>query len=105
MEGGVRWMLHGGASVQAGASGTQESGDLRILMGEDLPHDQVVMFRYSITFEQENMWVGDQGVCHTVALPDPTELMSDTFRQSLDQLMVRDQKDLDEVIEIDWIRR
>jgi hypothetical protein len=50
------------------------------------------------------MWVDDQGVCHTVALPDPRELMSDVFRHSLDQLMVRDQEDLDEVIEIEQMR-
>lgn len=33
------------------------------------------------------MWVDAQGVCHTVALPDPTELMSDAFRVSLDRLI------------------
>lgn len=50
------------------------------------------------------MWVDDQGVCHTVALPDPTELMSDVFRHSLDRLMMRDQEDLGEVIEIEQMR-
>jgi hypothetical protein len=33
------------------------------------------------------MWIDDQGVAHTVALPDPTELMSDEFRRSLDKLI------------------
>jgi hypothetical protein len=33
------------------------------------------------------MWVDVEGVCHTVALPDPTELMSDGFRESLDRLI------------------
>lgn len=33
------------------------------------------------------MWVDAEGVCHTVAVPDPTELMSDDFRESLDHLL------------------
>lgn len=33
------------------------------------------------------MWVDGQGVCHTVALPDPTMLMSEAFRCSLDRLI------------------
>ncbi len=33
------------------------------------------------------MWIDDQGVLHTVALPDPTELMTDEFRRSLDMLI------------------
>lgn len=47
------------------------------------------------------MWVDDQGVCHTAALPDPTERMSDDFRRSLDQLIVRAQEDVAEAIEIE----
>jgi hypothetical protein len=50
------------------------------------------------------VWVDDQGVCHTVALPDPTELMSDVFRQSLDQLIVRAQEYVAEAIEIEETR-
>lgn len=50
------------------------------------------------------MWVDEEGVCHTVALPDPTDLMSDVFRQSLDQLMLQDQEDLDEAIETEEMR-
>ena len=50
------------------------------------------------------MWVDDRGGCHTVALPDPTELMSDVFRHSLDRLMARHQEDLDQVIEIEQMR-
>ena len=48
LEHGARWMLHGGAGVQA-ESGTQQSGDLRILMGEDLPHDHLMGFGVSQT--------------------------------------------------------
>lgn len=33
------------------------------------------------------MWIDDQGVLHTVGLPDPTELMTDEFRRSLDKLI------------------
>ena len=50
------------------------------------------------------MWVDDRGVCHTVALPDPTELMSEPFRQSLDQLMLQGQEELDGAIETEEIR-
>ncbi|RAX43665.1 hypothetical protein DQ354_19555 [Arthrobacter sp. AQ5-06] len=50
------------------------------------------------------MWLDDQGVCHTVALPDPTRLMSDAFRQSLDQLLARGQEDLAEAIEDEQTR-
>lgn len=32
------------------------------------------------------MWIDGERVCHTIALPDPTELMSSGFRRSLDQL-------------------
>ncbi len=50
------------------------------------------------------MWVDDKGVCHTVALADPTWLMSDIFRQSLGRLMARDQDDLDDVLETEETR-
>ena len=33
------------------------------------------------------MWVDVDGVCHTVAQPNPTELMSDVFRRSLERLV------------------
>lgn len=33
------------------------------------------------------MWIDVKGVCHTVALPDPAELMSDEFRHGLDRLI------------------
>ena len=51
-----------------------------------------------------NMWVDDQGMCHTVALADPTELMSDIFRQSFGRLMARDQVDLGDVLEAEQMR-
>ncbi len=50
------------------------------------------------------MWVDDKGVCHTVALADPTWLMSDTFRRSLGRLMARDPDDLDDVFETEETR-
>jgi len=33
------------------------------------------------------MWIDADGVVHTVALPDPTDVMTDRFRSSLDQLV------------------
>ena len=50
------------------------------------------------------MWVDDQGVCHTVALPEPTELMSEVFLQSLNQLVSRGQEDVAEAIFSDQLR-
>jgi hypothetical protein len=45
------------------------------------------------------VWVDERGVCHTVALPDPTELMSLAFRRSLDQLLAREQEAVATAIE------
>ena len=39
------------------------------------------------------MWIAEKGTCHTVALRDPTELMSDSFRRSLYQLLERSQEE------------
>ncbi|MFJ5860080.1 hypothetical protein ACIQCM_01510 [Pseudarthrobacter sp. NPDC092439] len=50
------------------------------------------------------MWVDEQGVCHTVALPEPTELMSDVFRRSLDQLVARGREDVAGAMFDDQIR-
>lgn len=50
------------------------------------------------------MWVDDQGVCHTVALPEPTELMSDIFLQSLHKLVSRRQEDVAEAMFSDQLR-
>ena len=36
------------------------------------------------------MWVDAEGVCHTVALPNPAELMSEEFRESFDRLIDAD---------------
>jgi len=33
------------------------------------------------------MWVDDNGTCHSVALPRPTELMTAGFRNTFDQLL------------------
>jgi len=33
------------------------------------------------------MWIDERGVAHTVTLPDPTELMSGTFRRAFDALI------------------
>ncbi len=44
------------------------------------------------------MWVDAEGVCHTVAVPDPTELMSDDFRESLDHLIGEQAEEVSDVI-------
>lgn len=44
------------------------------------------------------MWVDDQSVCHTVGLPEPTVLMSDAFRESLDRLLAEHMEEVAEVI-------
>lgn len=36
------------------------------------------------------MWIDAEGVAHTVALPNPTDLMSERFKSSLDKLMAED---------------
>ena len=50
------------------------------------------------------MWLDDHGVCHTVALPDPTELMSGHFRKSLDELLARGIDEVAELVEAEEIR-
>lgn len=50
------------------------------------------------------VWVDDQGVCHTVALPEPADLMSDIFLQSLNQLVARGQEDVAEAMFNDQLR-
>lgn len=47
------------------------------------------------------MWIDEMGTCHTVALPDPTKLMSDAFRRSLDQLLERSQEEVVEAIHVE----
>ena len=50
------------------------------------------------------MWIDDQGVFQTVALPDPTELMSDFFRRGLDRLLAQARKEVADAIEIEELR-
>jgi hypothetical protein len=45
------------------------------------------------------MWIDDDGVTHTVALPDPTRVMSDDFRASLDALVAGDRDALRVIVE------
>jgi hypothetical protein len=45
------------------------------------------------------MWIDENGVAHTAALPDPTEVMSADFRSSLDALAVRHRDALCEVVQ------
>lgn len=44
------------------------------------------------------MWIDADGVVHTVALPDPTDVMTDRFRTSLDQLISQDSDAVAELI-------
>lgn len=44
------------------------------------------------------MWVDDGGVAHTVALPDPTDVMADDFRADFDALALSDLEALQLVI-------
>jgi hypothetical protein len=50
------------------------------------------------------MWIDDDGVTHTVALPDPTHVMTDDFRASLDALVARDRDALRAIVERAEIR-
>jgi len=45
------------------------------------------------------MWIDDDGVVHTVALPSPTELMSAGFRGSLDALVEVDSRRVLDLVE------
>lgn len=44
------------------------------------------------------MWVDVEGVCHTVALPEPAELMSLEFRASLDRLIDAQAEEVSDVL-------
>lgn len=44
------------------------------------------------------MWIDDEGRLHTVALPDPAEVMTDEFRQSFDTLIDRHADEVTELI-------
>ena len=44
------------------------------------------------------MWVDESGVAHTVALPDPTDVMADDFRADLDFVALTDLDALQKVI-------
>jgi len=50
------------------------------------------------------MWVDDDGVCHTVAVPDPTVLMSVAFRESLDRLLATAQEEVVKAVEMEEAR-
>jgi hypothetical protein len=45
------------------------------------------------------VWIDDEGVTHTVALPDPSRVMADDFRTSLDTIAVSDHAALRGVVE------
>ena len=45
------------------------------------------------------MWIDDEGLTHTVALPDPSRLMADDFRTSLDTIAARDRAALRDIVE------
>ena len=47
------------------------------------------------------MWIDDQGVYHTAAVPDPAELMSEEFRRSLDRLLMLDPRGVAEAVDIE----
>lgn len=56
------------------------------------------------------MWVDDDNVLHTVALPTPTDVMTDGFRRGMDSLIFRDRERLrdlvddaqDRLLKADW---
>lgn len=50
------------------------------------------------------MWIDDDGVAHTVALPDPTHVMTDDFRASLDALADADRGRVREILELAEMR-
>ena len=45
-----------------------------------------------------SMWVDEDGVAHTVALPEPQQLMSKSFRRALDQLRRSHPTQIDEIL-------
>lgn len=50
------------------------------------------------------MWIDTEGVYHTVAVPDPTALMSPAFRSSLDRLLATLADGVAEVVESEETR-
>lgn len=50
------------------------------------------------------MWVDGQGVLHTVALPDPTDVMTGEFRRGLDALLAAERERLSGIVEEVQIR-
>ena len=50
------------------------------------------------------MWVDDEGVYHTVALPDPALLMTDAFRESLNGLLATSHEEVAMAIEAEELR-
>jgi hypothetical protein len=53
---------------------------------------------------EATVWVDDEGVYHTVALPDPTVLMSEPFRESLDRLLATTHDEVAKAIETEEMR-
>lgn len=45
------------------------------------------------------MWVDGKGVLHTVALPDPTDVMAGEFCRGLDSLLVDEREHLRDIVE------
>ena len=45
------------------------------------------------------MWIDDDGVTHTAALPDPSDVMSEEFRTGLDALVVAHRLDVADVLQ------
>ena len=45
------------------------------------------------------MWIDSKGVCHTIALPDPTALMTPAFRESFDALLTTDSEAVEALID------
>lgn len=58
------------------------------------------------------MWVDGQGVLHSVALPDPTDVMTGDFLRGLDALLAAERERLSDIVEdaqmrllaMDWSR-
>jgi hypothetical protein len=44
------------------------------------------------------MWVDSEGIAHTVALPEPEQVMTDDFRIGLDALVARDRAAVEDVL-------
>jgi hypothetical protein len=64
-----------------------------------------VQFNSQYTDDKEgDVWVDSEGVCHTVALPDPTVLMSEAFQDTLDQLLRTALEEVAQIIEAEEMR-